>query len=548
MKRCFYNNDNNCFFYRQWKYGLGFSEKEIRDYIRQYKGSNITDFSINTFAQTSMFPSKKLETEMELGERMRDEMYSRQHGDNSTPNFVLDWRKDLFLLWESGLDFIKIWIEELRSISIRPWVSIRMNDLHHNFQDEIFHTNFRRGLKGKCDIVRHRKPIDLSEKNLDYSCKLVREHFLDVVKATLERYDVDGIELDWMREVDCFAYGEEFFGREILTEFMREVKNEVCKAEERYGHKIEIGIRCLSTPQYNQEIGLDVLRWAKEGLVNIIVPSSRYSSIDNNTPYYFWKQIVEPYGVEVLAGFDLLMSTNHFDWDEWDPTFGPKKINNVETVFGSAAAFLAQGVDGFYFFNYFDNMFDCKNCGVETYLQAKNSGETSLHKAEGFFRLWFEMTLDERVYELPRRMIYTYTDKAPMWRCRTPFQTTMSIDNGLPRELYGYDKNGVITPAFFRIETGKILPNSKVILYLGLHKPLSEIEGFTLFVNSKQARYVGKKECVLPKLTKADLYAFEIDNNGNLPDVQIVEIYVDGKESGGRLDYLEISINKDFEE
>ena len=52
----------------------------------------------------------------------------------------------------------------------------------------------------------------------------------------------------------------------------------------------------------------------------------------------------------------------------------------------------------------------------------------------------------------------------------------------------------------------------------------------------------------LPKLTKADLYAFEIDNNGNLPDVQIVEIYVDGKESGGRLDYLEISINKDFEE
>lgn len=546
MKRCFFNNDNNCFFYRQWKYGLGFSEKDIREYIRQYKGSNITDFSINTFAQTSMFPSEKIETEMALGERMYKEKLGTDNCGFHDPIFTLDWRRDLSKVWKSGLDFIKIWIEELRSIGIRPWCSIRMNDLHHNFQDEWFHTDFRRSLKGKCDIVRHRKPIDLSEKNLDFSFDFIRERLLSFIEENLEKYDVDGIELDWMREADCFVYGEEFFGKEILTDFMRKVKDIVTLAEKRYGHKIEIGVRCLTTPQYNQEMGLDVLKWAKEGLVNLITPCARYTSMDNNPPYYFWKQIVEPYGVEVLSGFDLLMSTNQFDWDDWNATFINDKINTVETVFGSAAAFLSQGVDGLYFFNYFDNGFDCSKYSVKDYFESKENKATSLRTAEGYFRLWFEMSLDEKVYSLPRRMIYTFTDKAPLWRCRTPFQTTMSLDNGLPRELIGYDKNKVITPAFFRVETGKILPESKVILYLGVSKSPIETKGFNLFVNSKPVKYLGEVDCTLPKLTKSKLYAFEIENTGRLPDVQIIETFVDDEHGGGVLDYIEISVNKEF--
>lgn len=545
MKRCYFNNDNNCFFYRQWKYNLGYTEQAIKEYIHQYKGSNITDFSINTFAQTSMFPSTVMQTEMDLGRRMWKEGYPTKSSEELKADFSYAWRKALTDLWESGLDYIQIWIDELRKIGIRPWISIRMNDLHHNFHNEWFHTDFRRSLKGECDIIRHRKPIDLSEKNLDYSFEVVRNHFLDVVKENLDRYDVDGLELDWMREIDCFAYGEEFFGKEIMTQFMRDVKAIVTKAEKRYGHKIEIAVRCMTTPQFNQEIGLDVMQWAKEGLVNLVTPMSRYASHDNNTPYYFWKQILEPYGVEVLGGFDQLMRTNHFSFDDWNPGFGLAS-NTVETVFGSAAAFLAQGVDGLYFFNYFDNMFDCAKEGVQTYFESKNNTETDLHTAKGYFRIWFEMTLDEKVYELPRRMIYTFTDKAPMWRCRTPFQTTMSLDNGLPRELYGYDKNGVITPAFFRIETGKILPNSKVILYLGLSKPVLEMKGFTLFVNSRPVKYIGEKDCVIPKVTKQKLYAFEVENTGKMPDVQIIEMYVDNKESAGVLDYLEITVNKEF--
>ena len=540
MKRVFYNNDNNCFFYRQLLYNLPVNEESLKEYINQYSGSNITDFSINTFGQVSMFKNDSTECENDMLKSISDELGYDFNDRNRKINYHLEWMKMLQDLWDKNIDHIKVWINELRKIGIRPWISIRTNDAHHLFHDSYYWPKFRKDHDGEYEIVRHRKPIDYLEKCFDYSIDTVRNRIINVVKENLDRYDVDGIEIDFMREMDSFQYGSEFFGREILNDFMRTIKKMVLQYETKYGHKIEIGVRVMTTPEYNQEMGFDIIEWAKEGLVDVVVPTPRYR-MDNNPTYYFWKQIMEPYGVDVLSGFEIIIKVGNREW-----TNIPEDINTVETVFGSSASFLSQGVDGLYFFNYFDNLYDCSKYSVVDYKKCKNNSEDSLKTPYGFYRLWFEMKLDDSIYDLPRRNIYTFSDKAPMWRCSNPFQTTPSIDNGIPRELVGYDKNGVINPAFYRVITGKILKNSKVILYLGLTKPLSEIDGFTLFVNSKPVKYIGEKECVKPKLTNSKLYAFEIENDGNMPDVQILEIYIDSVKSGGMLDYIEISINKDF--
>ena len=52
----------------------------------------------------------------------------------------------------------------------------------------------------------------------------VREHHMEFVRELLERYDPDGLELDWMRFGYHFKPGHEAEGRAILTQFMRDVR------------------------------------------------------------------------------------------------------------------------------------------------------------------------------------------------------------------------------------------------------------------------------------------------------------------------------------
>ena len=72
-------------------------------------------------------------------------------------------------------------------------------------------------------------------------------------------------------------------------------------------------------------------------------------------------------------------------------------------------------------------------------------------------------------------------------------------------------------------------------------------KGFNIFVNGNVVNYLGEADCRLPKLTNSKLYAYEIENDGNLPEVQIIEMFVDGIIGGGVLDYIEISINKEMQ-
>ena len=74
-------------------------------------------------------------------------------------------------------------------------------------------------------------------------------------------------ELDFMREMYCFAPGEEAAGREIINDFIRDVRAHLDSLEVTYGHKIEIAVRVPATPYDAYEAGYDVYTWDKEALV-----------------------------------------------------------------------------------------------------------------------------------------------------------------------------------------------------------------------------------------------------------------------------------------
>ncbi len=72
---------------------------------------------------------------------------------------------------------------------------------------------------------------------LDYAHPEVRDHYRALIVETLERYDVDGLELDFMREPYLFSAGKEPEGRLLLTAWLREIRGLVDTATKRRGHR-----------------------------------------------------------------------------------------------------------------------------------------------------------------------------------------------------------------------------------------------------------------------------------------------------------------------
>ena len=125
------------------------------------------------------------------------------------------------LLWERGLDPYAIWIARCREKGISSWLTMRMNDVHNvDDVDSYIHSKF---WMEHPEYWRIPGGKGWTDRAFNYAIPEVREHHLKFIRELLERYDPDGLELDWMRFGYHFAPGQEQEGCAILTEFIREV-------------------------------------------------------------------------------------------------------------------------------------------------------------------------------------------------------------------------------------------------------------------------------------------------------------------------------------
>lgn len=60
------------------------------------------------------------------------------------------------------------------------------------------------------------------EGSYNYLVPEVYEHHLKLVREILSKWDMDGLELDWMRWAMHFPPGGELEGRQVLTRFVRD--------------------------------------------------------------------------------------------------------------------------------------------------------------------------------------------------------------------------------------------------------------------------------------------------------------------------------------
>ena len=277
---------------------------------------------------------------------------SRQTGDMTAREWTI--RTTLLGLISRGHDPLTLICDRCHERGVDAWLSMRFNDVHH------------------CRTPAHEKGAQLSSIYMErphlrmgaghgwkrefatrmwnYLNPEVRDHVYALLREAYLEYDVDGVELDFLRHPYFFPKADLDEGRDVLSGFVKRLRSLADEAAEKKGRPQGLAVRVSSYDTACTEVGLDWRTWVREGWVDVLTASCLMPAEHeaNMTPFVaecmntgtrvYWC-------VESTPGF-LALGTNM-------PLAYGDGANGLTTEHYRAMALAAyeQGVDGLYFFN-----------------------------------------------------------------------------------------------------------------------------------------------------------------------------------------------------
>ncbi len=267
-----------------------------------------------------------------------------------------------------GEDPIAVVIDFARSCGKEFFFNLRMNDCHSSgpswpgpsnwepFRRDNLHLlqstlspeevakNYLPWIRGESSVYPLQSVLDRrgagnrdvqSWSAFDYAKKEVREYFLGLVREACRRYDLDGIELDWLRMPFFFRFGQERMGVPLMNDFVREVAGIVRAVAEKKGRPIALSMRVPDSPERAMEIGLDVATWLQEGWLDILVVGNGLTPF--SVSLAGWKQLAAPRDIPIYGCV----------------TRNAQHMGDGAVFRGACHRLWAQEADGLYFFNHF---------------------------------------------------------------------------------------------------------------------------------------------------------------------------------------------------
>ena len=515
MGRIFFNEDPNHFVFSRKSAGCErITMDDARNFILQYKDTQITDFFVCLGASGTWYDSQKTGNIMDTYRRWVAEGKTDENETNTVVSSVALVEK---FYRDYGTSLQAVWIDTLREIGIHPWVSIRMNDIHEaGAEESILHSDFFRKNRDK-NRVSHREPAGYYDYALDYMFEEVRAHYLTVIEEALSRFDAYGIELDFMREIFSLGIGREYEGTFVINAFMRSVYALAQESEKRWGHRVRIAVRLPDTPEKALRFGFDFFDWTEAGLVDVITVTPRWASADNHMPIDLWKKILSGKNVTLAAGQEILIGA-------YRRSGFPPKYNTYETAVATACAHHFQGADAIYLFNYMDDL-------PKAHTNAENLPFCADHALYGkFLRTAGDYGLSAASR---RRHVVTYSDISAVG---------VTARRQLPVRLSGR-KDRPTEFSALRIATGKILAAQKVNVILGFScEGEYRAQDIRVYLNAKPCRLTQERAPCAPQYPDLRYFSFEAENGGDLSPVAVMEIGL--CEGRAELHWAEVEISE----
>jgi len=368
--RLVFDSDCDTMFYQakwnHWKPKKGgrHSIQAVYHYVDLLARNGVDTFAVNPNGQRAYYPSKAIPRHIE-GYKRGDERFIYGHilGQPMTQDHLKSYLEDMnhwldrYLdLEEAGVDWLAETAKACRRRGIRPWLTIRMNDMHGansfagSFMNAPLLAEERYRLRGvplnsKEDPTHHMQALNFEKRE-------VRDYMMRLIREVVEDYDYEGMELDWTRTAYCCNPVASPQATATITAWHRDIRALTRKQGRKNGRPYPLGLRIPGCLDFLKNVGLDVRGMAREGIVDFVAPTTTWQMS--------WDQPVDQWKAELGERVAILGVVEA--GPNWIPGYFPKTKQrqfirylaaSPAMMRGAAASKLALGADALETFNLF---------------------------------------------------------------------------------------------------------------------------------------------------------------------------------------------------
>lgn len=282
------------------------------------------------------------------------EVYGRGGGPSGARN-----NRILPALLQQGTDPLRLVIERCRQQQQEIFWTLRLNDIH-----DYSRTTSRARWKHERPELIMGTPEDAARFDqrdprivwtlADFERKEIRDLMVRAVAEVLENYDVDGIDLDFLRHACYFKetrLGEPVTPahRQLLTDMVRQMRELMLASSERRGKPILLSARVLETMSANRHYGFALDEWLEGGLLDFVILGgyTPYTSPARELVEWCHGRNVPVYACMVEEALRLA------GWSGPPIPHAELTQHSLESWRGAATNTWAVGVDGIMTFNLF---------------------------------------------------------------------------------------------------------------------------------------------------------------------------------------------------
>ena len=244
----------------------------------------------------------------------------------SVPKYVSPERVRIFQQWlDDGVNIAEVYIEETKKRGLECFYTYRLNEdpytEHHGLAEA--HPDWL--ITG-----------EWAQPLWNFALPGVRDYKVAICRELVERYDFDGLEIDFARGPIQTPPGHQWEQREHITEFLRRVRQETLEIEQKRGRPVLLAARIPDNLIGCHFDGLDVETWVRGNFVDFLVLGVRSYELAIEQ----FRAIIGEKPIQIFGTLDDHHCTDGYSWPP------------IEVWRGVVANWWQQGVDAIQTFNW----------------------------------------------------------------------------------------------------------------------------------------------------------------------------------------------------
>ena len=255
-----------------------------------------------------------------------------------------------------GHDPLALICDRCHELEKDAWLSFRFNDAHHVYRgvNATGNSKTSRLYIDRPDLRMgpdHGWPHGWSDRQWDYLKPEVRDHAVALLTEAYMDYDVDGVELDFMRHPYFFPRAGVDEGREALNALVKRLRALADEAAQKKGRPQGLAVRVPSHEPACAEVGLDWRKWVGEAWVDVLTASC-FHSAEQEAELAPFVAGCRDSGTLVHWCVESAVGFPNVEYRDTVYYGGAPNGPSTEHYRAMALGAYEQGADGLYFFNF----------------------------------------------------------------------------------------------------------------------------------------------------------------------------------------------------